>query len=168
MLKPEEEAQFLSILAPLLAHPKVEEMKTYIQHGSVTTYDHCLSVAEACFLYAKRHPKRRLDLPSLVRAAFLHDFYLYDWHTSGDGSHHFHGYRHAKRAMENAKTMFGISDIEAAMIFSHMWPLNITRIPKTREAWVLTLTDKKISLIETLTQRKAKKKAKKSDTKKAL
>ena len=56
--------------------------------------------------------------------------------------------------------MFGISDAEAAMIFSHMWPLNLTRLPKTREAWVLTLADKKISFLETLTQRKNKKKAK--------
>ena len=161
MMRPEEKAEFLSLLAPLLAHPRVDEMKTYIQHGSVTTYDHCYAVAEACFLYAKRHPKG-LDLPSLVRAAFLHDFYLYDWHKKGDGSHHFHGYRHAKRAMENAKAEFGISDEEAAMIFSHMWPLNITRIPKTREAWVLTLTDKKISLIETFAKRKAKRAADKT------
>lgn len=167
-MKPEEEAQFLSILAPILSHPKIGEMKTYIQHGSVTTYDHCMSVARACYLYAKKHPRAHLDLSSLVRAAFLHDFYLYDWHMPGDGSHHFHGYRHAKRAMENAREIFGISDAEAAMIFSHMWPLNLTRIPKTREAWVLTLTDKKISLLETLTQRKKKKGEDTSDTKKIL
>lgn len=159
MMTPQERAQFLEILSPVLSHPKVREMKNYIQHGNVTTYDHCMAVAEACFLHARRHPRAHLDVPSLVRAAFLHDFYLYDWHTPGDGTHRFHGYRHARRAMENARTMFGISDAEAAMIFSHMWPLNLTRLPKTREAWVLTLTDKKISFLETLTQRKNKKKA---------
>lgn len=145
----EERAELRAILSPFLAHPAVEKMKEYIQHGTVSTYDHCYAVARACFLYAKRH-RERVDTVSLVRAAFLHDFYLYDWHERGDGSHRLHGYRHARRAMENAKRIFGISEAEAAMIFTHMWPLNLTRLPRTREAWILTLADKRISLAETL------------------
>lgn len=152
MLTAEEKAEFLSILEPFLSHPAVEKMKEYTQHGTVSTYAHCYAVAEACFRYAKRHAGR-LDTVSLVRAAFLHDFYLYDWHERGDGSHRLHGYRHARRAMENAKRIFGISEAEAAMIFTHMWPLNLTRLPRTREAWILTLTDKRISFSETVHRR---------------
>lgn len=155
MLTSEERAELHAILSPFLAHPAVEKMKEYIQHGTVSTYAHCCAVAEACFLYAKRH-EGRVDTVSLVRAAFLHDFYLYDWHERGDGSHRFHGYRHARRAMENAREIFGISEAEAAMIFTHMWPLNLTRLPRTREAWVLTLTDKRISLLETLDRRRGR------------
>lgn len=35
------------------------------------------------------------------------------------------------------------------MIRSHMWPISPMRIPKSREAWILCIADKRCSLVET-------------------
>ncbi len=135
-----------ALLRDYLYHPEAERMRQYIQHGTITTYDHALEVARRCY---RRSQGRRVDTESLTVAAFLHDLYLYDWHEP-DSSHRLHGFHHARRAADNARRIFGISDEIYAMIDSHMWPLNLTRLPRSREAWILTLTDKEVSLTETL------------------
>lgn len=150
MLSEEEKAEIRAILASYLDDELVQSMKQYIQHGSVTTYEHCLAVVYKSYEVARdTGALGRINLPATLRAALLHDFYLYDWHEK-DKSHALHGYHHARRAMNNARERFGIGGLEQSIIFSHMWPLNITRIPKTREAWIVTIADKIVATSETI------------------
>ena len=135
------------VLSDYLSHPAALEMKKYIQHGDISTYDHALSVAILCYKISYR--KKRVDTELLTRAAFLHDLYLYDWHDP-DPSHKWHGFHHARRAADNAVGIFGVSDKARQIILTHMWPLNLTAIPNSREAWILTLVDKRVSASETI------------------
>lgn len=152
-LTPEEERELDLLLQDLRTHPLVLSMRNYIQHGTTTTLDHAERVTRLVFRLA--HGRRGIRLSPLVRAAYLHDFYLYDWHVPDPvHPHRWHGYHHADRACENAVRIFGISELEQSIIRSHMWPLNITRLPRCREAWILTLADKYCSLAETLHHRK--------------
>ena len=51
------------------------------QHGAVTTFAHSIRVACLAVWMADRlHLWDKVDLQSLVRAALLHDYFLYDWH----------------------------------------------------------------------------------------
>jgi hypothetical protein len=59
-----------------------------------------------------------------------------------------HATHHGRYARANAERDFAITEHEGDIIQSHMFPLE--GIPSTREAWVLTLVDKGISLKETL------------------
>ena len=140
-------------LGEILRHDQVRRMKSFIQHGKVTTYDHCKSVARTSFsINQKLH--LNADEKKLLTGAMLHDFYLYDWHHKDDGEPGLHGYTHAAKAAQNAQKYFQVGEDVQAIIRSHMWPLNLTKLPASREAWIVCLADKYCSLKETLFQRK--------------
>lgn len=141
-----------TIMNEICKEPHVQEMKRYIQHGRVTTYEHCRRVT-GLSLKIDRRLHLHSDLPTLVRGAMLHDFYLYDWHSEDNGEHNWHGYIHAERARKNAEKYFGADEKVQQVIYSHMWPLNLTRVPRSREAWIVCLADKYVSLRETLLER---------------
>jgi len=144
-----EEIRYRALIAPFITHEKVQEMRNYIQHGRITTYEHVNSVTRLSFILNRRL-KLGADEKALTTGAMLHDFYLYDWHKDADIIEGLHGYTHAKAALKNARLHFDINDKEAHIISSHMWPLNITCIPKSREAWIVTLADKIVSTKEVL------------------
>ena len=66
--------------------PRVLEMDNYIQHGCVTTYQHCWNVARVSF-WINRRFHVGADERALAVGALLHDFYLYDWHCEGRFQH---------------------------------------------------------------------------------
>ena len=143
-------------LAGIQADDHVREMKKYIQHGGVSTFEHCENVAKLSYKINKKL-RLRSDLYTLLTGAMLHDFYLYDWHDSGDGTHKLHGFTHAKRAYLNAKKYLDIDEKIGHVIYCHMWPLNPARIPLSKEAWIVCIADKCISLYETFFRRNIKK-----------
>ena len=147
-LKPEEEQRLNHILAPIKNDKRVQKMKQFKQHGKISTYEHVESVTRLSFwLNSRLHIGA--DDKVLTIGAFLHDYYLYDWHLTDEG-HGLHGFSHSNTAKENAIKHFGIGKRTQQVIESHMWPLTITKIPKTREAWIVCIADKCISTRETL------------------
>ena len=141
-----------SILSEIRSSKNVQKMNNFIQHGSVSTFEHCENVAKLSYLIDKCFLLHS-DMNVLLTGAMLHDFYLYDWHEEGDGSHHFHGFTHAKRALENAKKEFNIDDETGHVIYCHMWPLNLERLPMSKEAWIVCIADKIVSLQESFFRR---------------
>ena len=75
-LTPEEEVRMHILLKGIADDPNALEMQKFIQHGSVTTYEHCLRVTRIAF-WLNIHLHARADEASLIKGAFLHDFYLY-------------------------------------------------------------------------------------------
>ena len=144
--------EFDTIMKELQADEHVQQMKKYRQHGRITTYDHCADVARLCW---KINNKLHLhaDRATLVKGAMLHDFYLYDWHSEDNGEHHWHGYIHAEKARKNAVELLAADEKVQHVIYSHMWPLNLTRVPRSLEAWIVCLADKYVSLKETVMRR---------------
>jgi uncharacterized protein len=130
------------------------KLKEYIAHSDITVYRHCVTVAiKSLEIAYAMHLK--IDRKALVRGALLHDYYLYDWH---EPNHKWHGFHHSKIAADNAKRDYDITQREYDIIKTHMFPLNISKIPKSKEAWVIVLADKLVALRETM-----KRKRKKSD-----
>jgi uncharacterized protein len=147
-LRPEEEARLNHILAPIKNDKRAQRMKKYVQHGRISTFDHVESVTRLSY-WLNRRLHIGADERVLTIGAFLHDYYLYDWHEGDDG-HGLHGFSHSKTAKDNAVEHFGIGHHTQAVIESHMWPLNITKVPKSKEAWIVCLADKYVSTRETL------------------
>jgi uncharacterized protein len=111
----------------------------FTQHGAVSCYDHSVAVACESLKLALRL-WLKVDVRAMVRGALLHDYFLYDWHDP-DICPRFHGFTHAKAALENAERDFDLTDAEREIIKKHMFPLN-PRPPRSRESLLVTLADK--------------------------
>lgn len=72
-LTPEEEVRMHILLKGIADDPNALEMQKFIQHGSVTTYEHCMRVTRIAF-WLNIHLRAHADEASLVKGAFLHDF----------------------------------------------------------------------------------------------
>ena len=129
--------------------------KKYMQHGDVSIFEHCILVTCRCLELADRS-KKKIDRRKLIKAALLHDYFLYDWHVDKDKSGgKKHSYRHPHIAADNAKRDFGLDDVEENAIRSHMWPLG-NSFPKSKEAWILFEADKDSAFKETFKEGKFK------------
>ncbi|MCR4658089.1 MAG: HD domain-containing protein [Lachnospiraceae bacterium] len=123
-----------------------KRLKSFTQHGNISTYTHCLRVARRSLDLA-RGLRLKINEKELLKGAILHDYFLYDWHDHGDK---LHGYHHPHIALENAKRDFGLTKKEQNIIKSHMWPLTLTHIPRSREALIVCIADKICSIEETV------------------
>lgn len=140
--------EYLNYIEDITSNEKVQKMTEFIQHGSVSTYEHCNRVAFYSYVVAKKL-NISVDYRTLLLGAFLHDFYLYDWHNSEE-CEEMHGFRHPKIASKNAKKEFDLTKKQIQIIESHMWPLTITQIPKSKEAIIVCMVDKYSATIEFL------------------
>lgn len=129
-----------------LKHTRFTENKEFIQHGTTTLYQHCVSVAYRSVVIASKF-NLDIDMRSLVRGALLHDYYLYDWHNKA-ARVKLHGFHHPRIACENASRDFQLNAIEQDIIRRHMFPLT-PMPPRYKEGWVICAADKACSLQET-------------------
>jgi uncharacterized protein len=132
--------------ADILSSPGMQVERACIQHGDTSVLEHSVAVTAHCAIIA-RTLRIPVDERALMRGALLHDYFLYDWHDRTTSRPH-HATRHGSYARANAERDFAITDHEGDIIQSHMFPLE--GFPRTREAWVLCLVDKGVSLAETL------------------
>jgi uncharacterized protein len=138
---------FAKIAAPILGNAVFSRAKEHIQHGRISVYEHSMDVAKLSFALGRF--LKITDMESLVRGALLHDFFLYDWHTP-EKMWSLHGWTHPVLAAENGRKYFGISDKEASLIRTHMWPWTLLHPPQYREGWIICAADKLCSAAETL------------------
>lgn len=142
------EQRFEELISVYRESPIINQMNEYIQHGNTTTLEHCENVAWISFLI-NRKLHLNADEKQLIEAAILHDLYLYDWHDK-DPARKLHGFNHAELACRNAVKYFDIPEPEQKAIKSHMWPLNITKIPSNKAAIIICIADKYCAIAETV------------------
>ena len=116
-------------------------MKTK-QHRTSTTYTHIINVVILSYVINK-YFKLNQNIEDLVAGAYLHDYFLYDWRDKPNRIEKIkHGFNHQVIAMNNAIEDFKINDRIQNIIYQHMWPYTITKIPKYREQFIVQLADK--------------------------
>ena len=141
-MKKEIHAEASSRLIFYLGDERLLQMKQFIQHGDVSTYDHCLLVAYYSFLWMRKlHIRCSED--ELIRGALLHDYYLYDWHEK-EKWHRMHGFRHPGFALSNAQRDFELSEKEKEIIRKHMddgWIPVEERLPEEAGTYIINALD---------------------------
>ena len=149
-LTPEEEVRMHILLKGIADDPNALEMQKFIQHGSVTTYEHCMRVTRIAF-WLNIHLRANADEASLVKGAFLHDFYLYDWKNNEQPIEGRHSVVHPQVALAMARQSTAVDPIMEDCILNHMWPMSRQR-PQTKEGWVVQGVDKLCAAMEMSTQ----------------
>lgn len=145
----EQELYFLSIAQEIVNKIEYQELRKYNHHYTLSRYDHCFDVAYYAYVRALKS-NRNLDLKSIIRAALLHDFFLYDLRKQSIPKHLS---SHPKTSLDNALEYFELNKLEHEIILCHMWPLSKER-PKSKEAKLVNSSDKICSLYELLRLKK--------------
>ena len=146
----EEQRNLEDIYQSFLHNEKILKMKDFSMHRGSNCYEHSFKVAKKAIKYAIRSRRKNINLETILVGAILHDYYLYDWRKNKKALKG-HTKNHPKIAINNAIRDFGINKEVEHIIRSHMWPLNTKDYPKSREAKLVSISDKVVSLCESLT-----------------
>ncbi|WP_246562066.1 putative ABC transporter permease [Geobacter grbiciae] len=128
------DAEFRKAATPVLALPDVARLSQYPHHRGKTRLYHVKEVAHLSFLLGRR---LSLDGEAIIRGALLHDLFFYDWLREGP---RLHGFRHHTIALNNARRITRLSQIEEDIIKKHMWPLTLVP-PLYPESLIVSLVD---------------------------
>ena len=77
-----------------------------------------------------------------ARAGILHDLFLYNLRHSKKMLNGWHAFEHPKIALKNALAISNLTQKEQDIILIHMWPVTFFQLPKYKESYVITITDK--------------------------
>ena len=124
-------------------------MLAFRQHRYVNTYRHCVNVANLSVFFAGKLYFSDERIRNIMVGALLHDYFLYDYHiTTKHTEYGIHAWSHPMVALNNAMQEFELNNIQQNIIRSHMWPVTFLHVPKSREAWIVTVSDKICAVME--------------------
>ena len=132
-----KDKEFMSVASPILSHKEFLKTKSIVHHGN-TRYNHSVRVSYTAFKLSKM---LGFDTNAVIRAGALHDFFLV---------------RDDKNIMTSTKMLIDHPKMakENNIIESHMFPIsNIA--PKSKEAWMVSLSDKIVAAFEGVARAKA-------------
>ena len=149
--------EFDSFVCDILNNDKFLETKKDLHHGT-SKYEHSLRVAKLSYRLGRIF---NADLRSVSRAGLLHDFFFGTRKDSPENSY----LKHPVTACNNAKKYFNVTDLEAEAIKTHMFHQVVFKKifpfinrkekasikefkPKSKEGWIICLSDLLISLVE--------------------
>ena len=154
-----ERQRLTAILAQYDQHPEVQRMREFIQHGDVTTYQHCKNVVLVSF-WLNRRFHLGADETRWPWGPSSDDFYLYDWAQAQAllpgacaACSRCTALPIPALPASNAERCFAITRKEQNIISSHMWPLTFRHVPTCREAVIVCLADKYCAVLESMFQR---------------
>ena len=151
----EEQNRLETIYQAFLNDEKILRMKDISMHRGSNCYIHSFKVAKKAI--KKSLNRKDINLEVVLIGAILHDYYLYDWRKDRSKLKK-HGKNHPSVAINNAVKDFDISEEVKKVIKSHMWPLNIKDYPKSKEAKIVSIADKAVTIGESFTSKKYKQK----------
>ena len=113
------------------------------RHHGITRLEHSLRVSYFSFKVCK---KFRLNYKETAEAGLLHDFFINDQLTYKQ--QRLSAFTHPRKCLENASSHFDLSAMQKDAIFSHMFPLVPTSVPKYLESWIVDMVDNWVGIGE--------------------
>lgn len=144
----------LNFYEELRTNPTFFRMAGIKQHRNSNTYRHVCMVTEASLVYAYKR-KLNIDYYSLIRGAYLHDLFLYDWRKESRKTKLKHLFKHPQIAYQNACKYFQLTETEKDIILHHMFPVTLIP-PRTKEGWIVSKKDKQVTFKEVWMKKRKK------------
>lgn len=141
-------AEYEACVRDIMDNKMVKKMDDYVQHCNTSRLQHSVNVSYYSFLICYR---MGWDYRSAARAGILHDLYFYDWRIKKSIRTH-HATWHPRVALDNAKKITELNNVEKDAILKHMWPCSLIP-PRYIESYVVTTVDKLCAVCE-VAQRK--------------
>ena len=135
-MKIKKQVEFNNLISDILKNEEIIGLRYEYHHG-ISRLDHSLNVAKLTFNMCKLFKIEKIE--EVTRAALLHDFYKIGEDSSFRG--------HPTTAVNNAKRVFNVNDMQADIIYNHMFPATL-RVPKYKETWIVTTADKLVAINE--------------------
>ena len=139
-----DDREFNEIIMPIMNNTEFLKIDKCRHHG-ITRLEHSLRVSYFSYKISK---KFRLNYKEVAEAGLLHDFFVNEQLTYRQ--QRLSAFTHPKKCLENACNNFSLSNMQRDIIFSHMFPLIPTRIPRYLESWVVSFVDKFVASYEFL------------------
>ena len=136
MKKYEQDEEFMSLVGPLIDHPRFQKLEGIIQHHHSTRSEHSINVSYTSYRIAK---KFGWDAKSTARGGLLHDLFYYDWRETKFTKSH--AWIHPRIAVRNARKITDLNAKEEDIIIKHMWGATLAP-PRYKESFVVTMVDK--------------------------
>lgn len=136
--------EFYGHIADLITNERVLSLDQYVQHYGYTRLTHSLDVAFYSFTVAKAFG---WDARSAARGGLLHDLFFYDCCHTEQCMVREHLTSHPKVALENAREITTLNNIEEDIILRHMWLITLYP-PRYKEGFIVTFVDKYCALKE--------------------
>ena len=136
------EPGYIKEVKDILENREFMQLGAFSHHQSTSRLMHSINVSYISWLIAR---KLGWDATAAARAGLLHDFFLYAY-GEDTPSGKLMAFDHPRTAAKNSAERFDISEKERKAILSHMFPLG--PVPTSREAWLLTFTDKVCASVE--------------------
>ena len=152
----ESENEFEQITCDIINDLEFQQTRNFVHHGGDNSvYDHSVATAKTAYALAHSFGMDTERVRSVTRAALLHDFFGYDWHSDWFKTYlqqfsgwqrfrHMHAFIHGDIAADRADARFGLNARQRNAIASHMFPLSFS-LPRNSEAWIITLADKVVA-----------------------
>ncbi len=112
-------------------------------HHGISRFDHSCRVSYYSYRLSKA---LKLNYEEVARAGLLHDFFLNENKTQKEKIKSM--FSHSKKSLENSEQLFDLTDLEKDIIYTHMFPLTINRVPKYMESWIVSGVDKAVATYE--------------------
>lgn len=138
----EKDGDYISLVGSILYDDRFNEIRN-IEHHGITRYDHSVKVSYYSYKLAKA---LKLNYKEAAKGGLLHDYFMSDPNCNFKARFK-STFTHPRVALATASNNFSISEMEADIIKSHMFPVNLT-VPKYAESWVVNGVDKFVGFKE--------------------
>lgn len=140
-----KDEEYVSIVEDLLENEQLQKLDDITHHHHTTRLKHSIFVSYVSYSIAKKY---NLDYKAVARAGLLHDFFLENREEIKELDQGSHNYVHPKIALENARKITEINELEEDIILKHMFLCTKCAFPRFKESFIVTAVDKYCAIHE--------------------